>query len=90
MVTNLQQLLQEFNRKFPLSKLDVNEYSFTSNGVADTEETIKHGLSRVPTGYIVVSQDKAASLYKGSTAWTNEIIYLKSSVASTAWKILIY
>lgn len=89
MVTNLQQLLQEFNRKFPLSKLDVNEYTFTSNATPNTEETVTHGLSRVPTGYIVVSQDKAASLYKGQ-AWTNEIIYLKSSVASTAWKILIY
>lgn len=90
MVTNLQQLLQEFNRKFPLSKLDVNEYSFTSNATPNTEETVTHGLSRVPTGYIIVSQDKAASLYKGSTAWTNEKLYLKSSTASTAWKILIY
>ncbi len=89
-VTNLAQVINEFNKKFKISKLATSEISLTSNVSANAEETIAHGLSRVPTGYIVVSQNKAASLYKGTTAWTRENIYLKSSVASTAWKILVY
>jgi hypothetical protein len=63
---------------------------FTSNGVANTEDAVSHALGAVPTGYIIVRQDKASLLYTGSTAWTKTTIYLKSSVASTLWTVLVF
>lgn len=71
--------------------LDGQFIVLTSNG-ADVETTIPHTLGRVPVGYIVVSQNKASSLYHASTdtAWTNENIYLKSSIETTTYTILIF
>jgi len=61
---------------------------FTSEG-ADAQTTIAHSLGRVPSGYIVVSQNKAASLYTDTT-WTTSNIYLKSSTATTNFTIFIF
>lgn len=63
--------------------------SFTSHAVANTEDTIAHGLTVVPIGYLVFKRDKAGVLYSGSTAWDTTNIYLKSSVAATAYLIFI-
>lgn len=64
---------------------------FTSLG-ADAQNTIAHSLDRVPSGYIVVSQNKAGSLYHAltDTAWTSSNIYLKSSVATVIYTIFIF
>lgn len=70
--------------------VDLVEVSFTSNAVANTEDGISHTLGKVPAGYIVISLDKAAVIYKGASAWTKTTIYLKSNVASTAVKILVF
>lgn len=64
--------------------------SFTSSGTPDAENTVAHGLGKVPTGYIIYEQDKAGSLYKGSTSWTKTNIYLKCNVASVAFKAIIF
>ena len=58
------------------------EVSFVSSGTADTENTISHNLKKIPTGFIKISQDKPCSVYKGSTLWTKDKIYLKVNVAS--------
>jgi hypothetical protein len=63
--------------------------TFTSNGVANTEDTIATGLEATPIGYIVTKQDTAGVLYSGTTAWDETNIYLKSSVASTTYKIFL-
>lgn len=63
---------------------------FTSNGTADTEDAVTHTLGRIPLGYIVAGQDKAAILYDGLTAWTDTTIYLKSSATSVAWTVLVF
>jgi len=63
---------------------------FTSNGSADTEDTVPHNLTYIPNGYIVVNQDKAAILYDSGTAFTTTNIYLKSSATSVAWTILVF
>jgi hypothetical protein len=42
--------------------------TYTSNAVANTEDTVAHTLGSVPVGYLVFQQDKAASFYSGGTA----------------------
>lgn len=64
--------------------------SYTSNGSANTEDGITHTLGKVPTGYIVVSQNKAGVVYNGSSTWTTTTIYLKNSVATVAVTIIIF
>jgi len=63
---------------------------YTSNATPDTEDTVSHGLGRVPTGFLVVNLDKAGIVYDGGTAWTSTNIYLKCNVASVATKIFIF
>ena len=63
---------------------------FTSNGTANTEDTIAHLLGRVPVGVLASLPDKAAVLYKGTTAWTSTNIYVKTSVATVAWNVMIF
>lgn len=61
--------------------------TYTSNGTPDTEDSIIHNLDSIPVGYIVVSKDKAGDVYQKAntgTAWTNNFIYLKCSVASVS------
>ena len=69
--------------------LEPVKISFTSNGVADTETTVAHSLGRVPTGVYVYEQDKAGSLYK-SKAFDANNIYMKSDVATVAFKVIVF
>lgn len=64
--------------------------AFTSNGVANTEDTVPHTLGRIPVAMLVSIPNKAAILYRGTTAWTETNIYLKTSVASTTWNIMVF
>ena len=70
--------------------LDGEFQVFTSNGVADTEEAITHGLGRAPVGFIIMNSSKGANLYDSGTTWTDTIIYLKSDTASTTFTIWIF
>jgi len=69
---------------------DCQLVSYTSNGSADTEDTVAHGLGKVPTGYIVYSRDKAAIVYDSGTAFTATNIYLKCNVATVALKLIVF
>lgn len=62
---------------------------YTSNGSANTEDTIAHTLGSVPIGYIVLKQDKASNVYLGSTAWTSSNIYLKQTGTSVSTTIFL-
>ena len=62
---------------------------FTSNATPDTEDTIGHTIGAIPVGYIVLKQDKAGSLYLGSTTWTSTNIYFKCNVASVTFTIFL-
>lgn len=62
----------------------------TTSATPDAENTVGHLLGKIPSGYIVYSQDKAASLYLGTTAWTSSNVYLKSNVASVTFKIIVF
>lgn len=56
---------------------------------ADTEQAVAHTLKRIPLGYIVLSMDKVATIYDGTTAWTNTNIYIRSSADATTVKIIL-
>lgn len=62
---------------------------YTSNGVADTEDTIAHTLGSVPIGYLIMKQDKAGSVYEGGTAWTSTNLYLKQTGTSVATTLFL-
>lgn len=66
---------------------------YSSNATANTEDSVEHSLKRVPTGFLVISQDKAGSVYtnySGMTTWTNSKIFVKSSAASLTAKLLLF
>lgn len=64
--------------------------TFTTNAVADTEDTTAHGLRKVPSYFIPLSSDKGGVLYKSGTAWTATNIYTKCTVATQAVTIFVF
>lgn len=62
---------------------------FTTSATPDAENTIAHTLGAVPIGHLVVKQDKAGSLYSGTTTWSSTNIYLKSNVASVTFTVFL-
>ena len=70
--------------------LDAKWIVFTSNSTANTEDAITHDLGRTPVGILVALPDKAATIYSSSTAWTSTTIYVKTTTASVAWKLLAF
>lgn len=64
--------------------------AYTSNGTADTEDTVAHNLGRVPVGFFVGLPDKSAIIYESGTAATTTNIFLKSSAVTTAVNILVF
>ena len=70
--------------------VDAVEVTFTSSGTPDAENTVAHSLGRVPSRFVVSSIDKAAIVYKGSTAFTKTNVYLKVNVATVAVKVLLF
>lgn len=71
-------------------QLDVDLVSYTSNAIANTEDTVAHDLKRVPLGFIVYSQDKAGVVYWSGTAHTATNLFLKNSVATVATKLIVF
>src|SRR5882672_12811472 len=51
----------------------------TSPVTPNTEFAVTHNLDYVPVGYDIKRQDKACSIYDGTTAWTRTQIFLKCS-----------
>ena len=65
------------------------EFQVVTTAGADTEFAITHTLGAVPIGYIVLKQDKAASIYDSGTTWTNTTLYLKASAASVTLTLFL-
>jgi hypothetical protein len=61
----------------------------TFSGTPGTELTVNHNNGRVPAGYLILYTDRAGTIYKGATTWTDKLIYLKSDTASLQARILI-
>ena len=63
---------------------------YTTNAVANNEDTVAHTLGRAPIGFLILNRDKAGVVYDGGTAWTATNIYLKCDTASTTVTIWIF
>jgi hypothetical protein len=70
--------------------VDCSLVTFTSSATPDEENTVGHTLGKIPTGYIIYSQDKAGSLYDSGTTFTATNIYTKCDVASVTFKLIIF
>lgn len=68
---------------------DCKIITYTSNAIANTQDTVAHTLGKTPIGAIPIRQDKAGSLYFSATENATNL-YLKCSVASVAFKLLIF
>lgn len=95
LLTTLSQWSQ--NMKFILDhgisftdNMDAVDLIFTSSATPNIEEAFTHTLGKVPTGVIVYSQDKAGSVYNGTTAFSKTTVYLKCSVASMTIKAKVF
>ncbi len=62
---------------------------YVSNGVADIEDTVAHGLGVAPVGYIVVKQDKGSNVYDSGTAWDSTNLYLKQTGTTVATTLFL-
>lgn len=63
--------------------------TYTTNAVADTEDTLAHNLAAVPIGFLLMLPPKAGFIYRGPTAWTASNLYLKCSAASQTVTIFV-
>src|SRR5208282_1441290 len=71
---------------------DMNVQCYKATGTApagaNTEFAVTHNLRHVPFGFMILTTDRAAHIYKSTTAWTAATnaaqgnIYLKSDTAS--------
>lgn len=67
-----------------------NLLAITAHATVNTEFAVVHGLDMIPQGYIVCRRGSNASLYLGSTTWTDTTVYFKSDVASATFFIFLF
>ena len=54
------------------------------------ENTVQHGLGFIPTGFIVISKDKEGDIFSSRVnEWTEEALFLQSSVESQAVRLCV-
>lgn len=70
--------------------MDAAVVSYVTNAVPDTEDAVAHGLGRVPTYFAVVDRDKGGVVYRSGTAFTKTTVYLKTTVAGAAVKVILF
>ena len=89
-VQDLGEFEQQFEDIFE-GGLDKRFYhEVTTPGTPDQEFSFEHGLEFTPNGFIVSSLDKAAIVYRGSTAWDASNIYLKCNTATVAIRVMVF
>lgn len=72
------------------TNFDAKMLEYVSDSTPGTETSVSHPLGRVPAGYVVYGQSAAGSVYDGSTAWTEQKIYLKSDAGSVTFKLIVF
>ena len=70
--------------------LDLVYVTGTTNAVPGTETTHSHLLERIPIGFIVISQDKAGTIYNSNNANTDSLLKVKSDIASITFKAIVF
>lgn len=63
--------------------------SVTFPAAANTEMLIQHSLGKIIADYIVCKKSVACDVYDGTSASTNNTIYLKCTVANAVVKIIL-
>ncbi len=63
--------------------------SYTTNGVADTEDAVAHTLGEIPIGMLIMRRPQSGHLYESATAWTTSNVYLKCTAVSQAVVIFL-
>ena len=67
------------------------EIDITAPVVADTQFSVNHNLERIPSRFLVVLPMTAGQLYMNPLIpWTETTIYLKCTIPSGRFKILVY
>jgi len=61
----------------------------TSPGTANVEFSIAHSLNRVPITIVGQDTENGGLIYRGSTAWTETTVYLKSTAASSVYRVIL-
>jgi hypothetical protein len=69
---------------------DGDSVSVTTNATPNTEDAVAHGLGRIPSGFEVITKDKAGDIYASGTAWTATSIYIKSTVAAVTATLRVF
>lgn len=69
---------------------DSVEVAYSSNAIADTEDTVAHTLGRTPVGFRVVNINKGGVVYDSGTSWTSSNIYLKCTTSSTTATLRVF
>jgi hypothetical protein len=85
----LHQYLQDLNTKVSSVIFSNSQSIDVTTAAADTEFAVTHQLSRVPEHAYISSTNVAGSLYRGTTAWTAQVIYLKFSGANANLKVVV-
>jgi len=71
--------------------LDKRQFTdVTTPATPDLEYSIEHGFGTVALGFIIIAQNKAAVTYKGTTAWDDNKIYLKTDTATVVIRIMVF
>ena len=71
--------------------MDAVWVQYTSNGTANTEDTVSHNLGRTPVGIWIGIPDKSSVIYADNeAAWTSTTIRLKASAVTTVVNILLF
>ena len=70
--------------------VDAMWVQYVSNAVANTEDTVAHNLGRIPVELWIGLPDKSAEIYKGTTAFTKDNIFLKASAATVTVNLIVF
>lgn len=70
--------------------VDCRLATVTSDATPGNEFSVAHKLGKIPTGRIIYSQNKAGTLYNGTSANTSTTIYFKSDVGTCVFKIIVF
>uniref|UniRef100_A0A6H1Z620 Uncharacterized protein n=1 Tax=viral metagenome TaxID=1070528 RepID=A0A6H1Z620_9ZZZZ len=87
---DMRQIFKTLQKVSFADNMDGSNITFVSSATADAENIISHPLKRTPTGFIKVNQNKPCSVYKGTTTWTKDKIYLKVNIASAEVTIFLF
>jgi hypothetical protein len=74
----------------PEFNLDARLVTVVSDGTPGVEFSVAHGLGKTPVGYKVYGQNGPGSVYDGTTGNDKTTLYLRSSAATTLFRLEVF